>query len=90
MRKAYSIFRTSTGAVVVSYETLANGAMAVKFTDNTSSKRAIVIINPTKNALTYNLTGEWNLVLSDSLEKQEKITGEQTVSALNVFVYLNH
>ena len=90
MRKAYSIFRTSTGAVVVSYETLANGAMAVKFTDNTSSKRAIVIINPTKNALTYNLTGEWNLVLSDSLEKQEKVTGEQTVSALNVFVYLNH
>lgn len=87
MRKNHDIFRSTSGAVVVSFETLANGAMVVNFKDNTSSKRAVVIINPTSQALSYNLSGNWYDALG---QNEEGVTGSTQVEAITVSVYVNY
>lgn len=93
MRKAYDIFRSTTGAVIVSCQTLEGGAMAVGFTSNTSSHKAIVIINPTANAINLDLTGEWNLVANGETAGAEVIetaTGTITVDPISVNVFVNY
>ena len=87
MRKNHDIFRSTSGAVVVTFETLANGAMAVNFKDNTSSKRAVVIINPTSQALSYNLSGNWYDALG---QNEEAVTGSTQVEAITVSVFVNY
>ena len=87
MRKNHDIFRSTSGAVVVTFETLANGAMAVNFKDNTSSKRAVVIINPTSQALSYNLSGNWYDALG---QNEEAVTGATQVEAITVSVFVNY
>ena len=93
MRKAYDIFRSTTGAVIVSCQNLEGGAMAVAFTSNTSSHKAIVIINPTANAINLDLTGEWNLVANGETAGAEVIetaTGTVTVDPISVNVFVNY
>ncbi len=87
MRKNHDIFRSTSGAVVVTFETLANGAMAVNFKDNTSSKRAVVIINPTSQSLSYNLSGNWYDALG---QNEEAVTGTTEVEAITVSVFVNY
>ena len=87
MRKNHDIFRSTSGAVVVTFETLANGAMAVNFKDNTSSNRAVVIINPTSQALSYNLSGNWYDALG---QNEEAVTGSTQVEAITVSVFVNY
>lgn len=87
MRKNHDIFRSTSGAVVVTFETLANGAMAVNFKDNTSSSRAVVIINPTSQALSYNLSGNWYDALG---QNEEAVTGATQVEAITVSVFVNY
>ena len=93
MRKAYDIFRSTTGTVIVSCQNLEGGAMAVTFTSNISSHKAIVIINPTANAINYDLTGEWNLVANGETAGAEAIetaTGTVTVDSISVNVFVNY
>lgn len=87
MRKNHDIFRSTSGAVVVTFETLANGAMAVNFKDNTSSNRAVVIINPTSQSLSYNLSGNWYDALG---QNEEAVTGSTQVEAITVSVFVNY
>ena len=87
MRKNHDIFRSTSGAVVVTFETLANGAMVVNFKDNTSSNRAVVIINPTSQALSYNLSGNWYDALG---QNEEVVTGSTQVEAITVSVFVNY
>ena len=87
MRKNHDIFRSTSGAVVVTFETLANGAMVVNFKDNTSSNRAVVIINPTSQALSYNLSGNWYDALG---QNEEAVTGATQVEAITVSVFVNY
>ena len=93
MRKAHSIFTTVSGAIQITFNNLANGAMQVSFTDNTSNKRAIVIINPSQQALTYNLNGEWNLIADGTLASTTTIrtdSGSITVDPISIRVYVNY
>ena len=93
MRKAYDIFRSTTGLVIVNCQMLDSGAMEVTFRSNASSDKAIVIINPTKQAVSYDLTGDWNLVANQTKAGSEVIetqTGTVTVDAISVSVYVNH
>ena len=88
-----SIFTTVSGAIQITFNNLANGAMQVSFTDNTSNKRAIVIINPSQQALTYNLNGEWNLIADGTLASTTTIrtdSGSITVDPISIRVYVNY
>ena len=72
---------------------LDSGAMEVTFRSNTSSDKAIVIINPTHQAVSYDLTGDWNLIANQTKAGSEVIetqTGTVTVDAISVSVYVNH
>lgn len=90
MRKAYSIFRSNSGVVAVTCQTLANNAICAKFVSNTSSDRAIVVINPNASAMTYTLDGEWSLVGTDKIAGatplQTGVTGEITVGARGIAI----
>ena len=93
MRKAYDIFRSTTGLIMVNTKMLDNGAMEVTFRSNASSDKAIVIINPTNQAVSYDLTGDWNLIANQTKAGSEVIetqTGTVTVDAISVSVYVNH
>ena len=93
MRKAYDMFTNPGGVVSVMFENLANGAMVAKFTDNSSSKRAVIIINPSKEALTYDLVGDWKLIANENTANAEGLgnaTGTVTVNGISIQVYVNH
>ena len=93
MRKAHNIFTTISGAIQITFNNLTNGAMQVSFTDNTSSKRAIVIINPSQQELTYNLNGEWNLIADGTTASTSTIrtdSGVITVEPISIRVYVNY
>jgi hypothetical protein len=89
MRKSFDIFTTINTAV--SYTTLGDGAIAVLL-DNHMGGKATVIINPSKTEKTYTLNGEWNLVANAETAGALAIsrdTGEITVDAIGIKVYLN-
>lgn len=86
MRKAYDIFR-GTGNIAVSFQNLEGGGMAAIF-DNHMGGKAIVLINPTDTAATYELTGEWKLVATGS-EVIATESGAVTVDAVSVRIYVN-
>ena len=91
MRKAYSIFYGKS--VAISFTTLSDGALVVKFNDNTSSKKAIVVINPTSKAVNYTLDGNWKLIVNGINAGSSEIssaTGNVTVGALDLAIYVNH
>lgn len=93
MRKAYSIFQSTTGSVSITFNSLSGGAMAVLFNDNTSNKKAIVIINPTNNDIEYTLNGEWNLIANGTQASQSAIevkSGIINVEKLTINIYVNH
>ena len=60
MRKAYDIFRTNNTAV--SGATLANGGRAVVTIDNHMGGKAMIIMNPTAEAMSHSISGSWNVV----------------------------
>jgi hypothetical protein len=66
--------------------------MTVSFTDM-SGNRALVLINPTATADTYNLGGEWKLIANGTQAGDDVIateSGNVTVEARSVRIYVNH
>ncbi len=61
VRNTYSIFRSVSSAVTASQ--LENGRAAITL-DNHMGSKALIISNPTGEAMTYNLTGTWNMVIN--------------------------
>lgn len=89
MRATYDILRSS-GGVAISFTDLSGGGMAVLYDDHTGGK-ALAIINPTADALSYSLNGEWKLVATGTEAGGETIaveSGEVTVDACSVRVYI--
>ena len=60
MRKAYSILGRD-GSVTIAFEEFGSDGVVVKYTA-TNGDEALVLINPTPQALPYELEGQWKLV----------------------------
>ena len=89
MRAAYSIFR-SDGNVAVTFKDLPGGGMVVTFDDHMGGY-AMAIINPTSEAVTYTLNGEWQLIATDTQAGSEVIateSGDVTINAFGVRIYV--
>ncbi len=91
LRTEYSIFRSNSDDVTITFETLPGGGMAAKFV-STSGEKAIVLINPTGLADTYTLEGNWNLVADATragAEALDTVTGQVSVDARSVMILVN-
>jgi len=89
MRKAFGIFTTTNTAV--SCTELGDGAAAITF-DNHAGGKAMVILNPTAEAVTHTLTGNWTLVADSDQAGAESlgtVTGSVTVDSVGIRVYVN-
>ena len=89
MRQAFSIFRGRED-VTLAFGTLAGGGMTVTYTAADGSQ-AIVLINPTKTADTFALTGEWNLVANGTqagAQTIETMSGSVSVDARSIMVFV--
>jgi pullulanase len=61
VRNTYDIFRTVNSAVMTNQ--LSDGKVVITI-DNHMGAKALVISNPTAEAMTYTLTGNWNMVIN--------------------------
>ena len=61
MRKAYEIFR-SNDSTLVTFDDLPGGGLVVSYGDGTN-KEALVLINPSDAAVSYQLKGSWKLIV---------------------------
>ncbi len=89
MRKAYDIFTNGT-RVAVSFKDLSGGATIATFDDHMGGK-AIVVINPTGEAINAALDGEYKLVVNGTTAGADAIStasGEVTVDAMSVYVFV--
>ncbi len=90
LRNTYDIFRSNDG-VAISFGTLPGGGMTVTFDDHKGGK-ALVVINPTEKADSYELSGEWKLLATGTEAGSEVIrtdSGKVTVDARSVLIYVN-
>ena len=90
MRKEYEIFRGAED-VTVTFTNLTGGAMACLF-ENAQGQKALVVLNPSSTALTYQLEGSWNLVANGTMAGNSVLateSGEITVDACSAHVYVN-
>ena len=88
MRKAYDIFR---GDAEISHEVLTGGALAVTF-ENGEGGKALVLLNPGKFAITYDLGAEWHLIADGNKAGASSLASESgivTVRGLEVRIYAN-
>ena len=89
MRQTYGIFTTLNTAV--SYVDLKDGRVAITIDDHTGGK-ALIVINPTANAMNYTPTGNWNMVsdgLNVSVDSPAAVNGEISVGAYNAVILIN-
>ena len=88
VRKTYSIFRTVNSAVTST--SLGNGRNAVTL-DNHMGSKAMLVSNPTGTAMTYTLTGSWNMVLNGTsvMNGPQVCSGSITIPAYSAVVLLN-
>ena len=87
MRKAYDIFTAQEG-VTVSFAKLSCGGMAVSFADS-NGVQAMVLLNPTSSADTYDVSGQWNVVANGTQAGSsviEAVSGTVTVDACSALV----
>ena len=91
MRKAYSIFTTNNTAV--SGQTIAKGnGRATVTIDNHMGGKAFIIMNPTAEAMTYELDGSWHMLSDGSTAGAESlgvVSGEITIPAYSAIVLVN-
>ena len=89
IRKTYDIFTTTNTAI--SATTLADGAVAIVI-DNHIGEKALVVSNPTAEAMSYTLNGTWNQ-LTDGESVIDGIpvecTGEISVPAYSAIIFVN-
>ena len=89
VRKTYSIFTTLNTAITASQKD--EGRAVITIDDHTGSK-ALVISNPTAEAMTYTLSGSWYLVVSGTSAMTSdpiECSGEITVPANSAIVLVN-
>ncbi len=90
MRNAYGIFRSDGTDVSVSFANLSGGGFVVIYASRDGG-RAMVIVNPTDNALSHTLEGEWNLVANGTQAGAQIIsteTGKVSVDAMSILVFV--
>jgi pullulanase len=89
LRKTYGIFTTLSSAV--SATDLKDGRYAVTI-DNHMGGKAMIIINPTGEAMTYTASGSWNM-LSDgetvNVDSPVAVSGDISISAYSAIVLIN-
>ena len=91
MRKTYDIFTTTNTAM--SHTAIGTkGAVAIVY-DNHMGEKATIVANPTAEAITYELTGTWYLLVNGqvvTVENPAETTGTITVPAYSAYVLVNH
>ncbi len=89
MRKTFGIF--SDGATLIKEDAQGSGVVAVSFDDGNGGK-ALLVMNPNKVALPYELGEEWNLVADSNVAGGSVIareSGSVSVSPYGVRIYVN-
>ena len=89
VRQEYAIFRTLNTAVIdnTSY---GEGRAAITL-DNHAGGKALIVSNPTGEAMTYNVSGNWHMIVNgvDVMDAPEAVTGSITVPAYTAVVFVN-
>ena len=89
VRKEYGIFTTLNTAVIVSQ--MADGRVAITL-DNHKGGKALIVVNPTAEAMTYQLNGNWNLVVNGQDAGTDfpiACQGDITVPAFSAVVFVS-
>ncbi len=88
IRSTYSIFRTLNTAVTS--KTFEEGRAAITL-DNHRGGKALIVANPTGEAMTYTLTGSWNMVVNgvSVMDSSAVCSGTITIPAFSAVVLLN-
>ena len=90
MRKTYDIFTTTNTAM--SYTAIGTkGAVSIVY-DNHMGGKANIIANPTAEAITYDVTGTWYMVVDGkvvTVENPAETTGTITIPAYSAVVLVN-
>lgn len=90
MRSEFDIFR-GTEDVTITFTELGRGALAALFRQEDGTQ-ALVLLNPGKNEIRYNLEGEWNMVCDGTRAGTEILateTGRISIPAYSARVYVN-
>ena len=89
VRQEYAIFRTLNTAVIdnTSY---GEGRAAITL-DNHAGGKALIVSNPTGEAMTYNVSGNWHMIVNgvDVMDAPEAVTGSITIPAYTAVVFVN-
>ena len=88
LRKTYSIFTTLNTAISASQFT--DGRVSISISNHIGGK-ALVVSNPTAEAMTYTLNGSWNLVANgvSAMDGPVACSGEITIPPYTAIVLVN-
>ena len=89
MRKAHSILGTD-GSVKITYGSFGSDGLSALY-EAADGTRALVLINPTRQAFPYTLEGKWQLLADGTRAGSEVLateTGNITVDGISIRVYL--
>ena len=90
MRKAYEIFR-SNDSTLVTFDDLPGGGLVVSYGDSKKTE-ALVLINPSDAAVSYQLKGSWKLIV-DATHSGSKVlrreSGTISVAPCSLMVLVN-
>ena len=89
VRQEYAIFRTLNTAVIAN-TSYGEGRVAITL-DNHTGGKALIVSNPTGEAMTYNVSGNWHMIVNgvDVMDAPEAVTGSITVPAYTTVVFVN-
>ena len=89
MREVYEIFR-SNDSTILTFGKLPGGGITVSYKD-ANGNEALVLINPTAEADSFTLDGEWKLIVDATRSGRETLsveTGEISVAACSIMVFV--
>ena len=89
VRKTYDIFRTLNTAVSAN-TSLGDGKAAITLDDHVGGK-ALIVSNPTGEAMTYTLSGSWNMIVNGTsvMAAPETCEGTITIPAYAAVILVN-
>ena len=89
VRQEYAIFRTLNTAVIAN-TSYGEGRVAITL-DNHADGKALIVSNPTGEAMTYSVSGNWHMIVNgvDIMDAPEAVTGSITVPAYTAVVFVN-
>ena len=89
IRNTYDIFKANNTEISpVAFE---DGRVAIKIIDHARGKSAIVVANPTGEAMTYTLNGNWNMVANGEtvMTAPEAVSGTITIPAYSAVILVS-